>query len=72
MTQTVEKINQRSAAELKWAKRWIRRARGGPLVGWSSKTASDEPGYEVLSPESDLRVNTRRRIDDKLSERSGA
>ena len=41
-----------SVAELKWAKRWMRRARGGPSEGWISKTAPDEPSYEISSPES--------------------
>ena len=41
-----------SVAELKWAKRWIRRARGGPSKGWISKMAPDEPGYEISSSES--------------------
>ena len=59
MTQTVDKIDRWSAAELKWAKRWIRRARGGPSEGWSSKTAPDEPEYEVLSPESEPCTHTR-------------
>ena len=47
--------------ELKWAKRWIRRARGGPPEGWSTKTTPDEPGYEVSSSESEPRahMNTR-------------
>ena len=44
--------------EAKWAKRWIRRARGGPSEGWSSKTASDKPRCGVLSPENDPRAHT--------------
>ena len=56
---TVEKSDRRSAAELKWAKRWIRRARGGPSEGLISKMASDEPGYEISTPESGPRVHTR-------------
>ena len=38
-------------------KKGIRRDRGGPPEGWSSKTAPDEPGYEVPSPESDPRAH---------------
>ena len=33
--------------------------------------ASDELVYEVLSPESEPRAHTRRRVDGKLSEGSG-
>ena len=58
--------------ELKWAKRWIRRARGGPSEGWSSKTAPDEPGYDVPSLESDPRAHTLWRVDGKLPKMSGA
>ena len=59
MTKTVEKIDLRSVAELKWAKRWIKRAWGGPPEGWSSKTTPDEPRYEVPSSESDPRAHKR-------------
>ena len=59
-------------AELKWAKRWIRRAWGGPPEGWSSKTTSDEPGYEVSSSESEPCAHTLQRVDGKLSGKSCA
>ena len=39
-------------------KRWIRRAWGGPSEGWSSKTASDDFGCGVPSPEKDPRAHT--------------
>ena len=48
------------------------RARGRPQEGWSSKTVQDESGYEVSSSESEPRAHTFRRVDDKLSEMSGA
>ena len=52
-------------------KRWIRRAWGGPPKGWVSKTAPDEPGYEISSSESGPRAHTRRRVEGKSSEMSG-
>ena len=62
----------RRAAEAKSAKRWIGRARGGPPEGWSSKTAPDDHGCGVPSPEKDPCAPTRRRVDGKLPEKGGA
>ena len=58
--------------ELKWAKRWIWRARGGPPEGWVSKTASDEHGYEILSPESGPRAGAWKASRRRRAARGGA
>ena len=55
------------AAEPKWSKRWIRRARGGPSEGWISKTAPDKPGDGISVPKSGPRASAwnagcRRRV----------